>query len=630
MCGRPGSRAVGFERQGRRGGPTYDVLGKGNQPAVRVVAKLVKNDTGRHAVVFRSGDSSVDPSQSCHDSPATRCMTRAVPSAQRLCSVGILRLGNRKAMVLGVAVALGALGVAWSRTVGEMWLRWYPFWGLSELGLIERFTRGDSYYTHGPLVPVASLLIAYLIYCRAGIPVGRSRGAGVLGWMILAACLSTHLISLYATVTFVSGYSLIGVLYGLILIWGGWPMFRTYVWPIGLLVFMVPLPMAWISDLNFHLKVQAIRMALWLTTEVFRVPAIMDGSYVYLLPGPDGQAKILIIDNVCSGLRSLISLAWFSSILVPFSRVAGCRRLVLLAASVPVAIGCNVVRITTFNIVTHCYSADVLPPGSRLHEFLGLMMFAMAIGVLLGLERLLVAFRRFPKSETTNGRFSDRPGSPVGLRMVQPTPVSIGVLVLVAIASVLCTGPAVALNTALVARRAVPTSFTINEQLFTSYDLELDQDVLSILETDDYVFRRYTGPNGRDTLYLLIVFSANSRKGTHPPDACLEAGGEQIVHKQIHRLRVGGIGELDMRELVSQNRNRHRYHLYTYWCSGRYTSSFLLQQATIFLNSLTSRHAGGALIRLTVPVENKDIAAARRLALSAATQLLPMIDRRLP
>lgn len=572
----------------------------------------------------------MNPVQSRRHTPTTRWMTRAGAPGERLYSVVLLTLGNRRAMGLGIAVALGALGIAWSHTVGEMWLRWYPFWSISELGLLERFTRGDSYYSHGPLVPLASLLIAYLIYCRAGIPVGRSRGASAWGWTTLAAFSSTHLISLYASVTFVSGFSLIGVLYGLILIWGGWPMFRTYVWPIGLLAFMVPLPMAWISDLNFHLKVQAIRMALWLTTEVFRVPAIMDGSYVYLMPAPDGQAKTLIIDNVCSGLRSLISLAWFSSILIPFSRVVGCRRLLLLAAAVPVAIGCNVVRITIFNIVTHCSTSDVLAPGSRLHAFLGLMMFAMAIGVLLGLERLLAAFRRFPKSERTDGHSSDRPHPPVGATMMRPTPVSIGVLVLVAIASVFFTRPAVALDTGLVARHAVPTTFTINDRLFTCYDLELDEDALSVLETDDYVFRRYTGPHGRDTLYLLIVFSSNNRKGTHPPDACLEAAGEHIVHKQIHRLSVGGIGELDMRELVSQNYTRHRYHLYTYWCSGRYTSSFLLQQATIFLNSLTSGNAAGALIRLTVPVEHNDVANARRLALSAATQLMPKIDRGLP
>lgn len=128
-------------------------------------------------------------------------------------------------------------------------------------------------------------------------------------------------------------------------------------------------------------------------------------------------------------------------------------------------------------------------------------------------------------------------------------------------------------------------------------------------------------------MYLLIVFSSNNRKGTHPPDTCLEAAGEQIVHKQMHRVSAGGIGELDMRELISQNHARHRLHLYTYWCSGRYTPSLLWQQATIFLNSLTSRNPAGALIRLTVPVEDLDVAKARRLALSAASELMPRIDR---
>ena len=128
----------------------------------------------------------------------------------------------------------------------------------------------------------------------------------------------------------------------------------------------------------------------------------------------------------------------------------------------------------------------------------------------------------------------------------------------------------------------------------------------------------------------MFIFSSNNRKGTHPPDVCLEAAGEQIIHKQIHRLSVGGIGELEMRELVSQTHTRLKYHLYTYWCAGQYTPSFLSQQATIFLNSLTSRNAAGALISFTVAVERQDVARARRLALSAATELMPKIDRRLP
>ena len=105
------------------------------------------------------------------------------------------------------------------------------------------------------------------------------------------------------------------------LLWGGWPLARAYWVPVVLLVFMVPLPMNWIADLNLTLKIQAVRAALWLTTELFGVPAIIDGSYTHLLPDISDHLKTLVIENTCSGLRSLISLIWFASLFIVFCQV---------------------------------------------------------------------------------------------------------------------------------------------------------------------------------------------------------------------------------------------------------------------------------------------------------------------
>lgn len=532
--------------------------------------------------------------------------------------------------VIGLGIAIAALAVAWSHTFGEMWLRWFPAWNVSGLGLVDRFTRGASYYTHGPLVPLMSAVLAWVVYKQVGIPMDRTRRTAALGWLTLVTFLSAHLLSLYARVTFVSGFALIGVLGGLMLIWGGWALLRAYAWPIALMAFMVPLPMAWISDLNFDLKLHAINSALWLTTEVFHVPAVMDGSYVYLMPGPHSEPKTLIVDNVCGGLRSLISLVWFSCLLAPFYRVSGRWRLLLLGAAGPIAVGCNVIRITTLTLLVHYHGPEAAEPGSWTHESLGIMMFVTAIGLLLGLERLLTLLCRLPRRGSTTERPPGGRPLPVPARMVQPTPLSIGVLVLVTVPSVLWSDQAVAHNVSQVARNAVPATLAIDGVMFSGRDLALDQDTLLVLETNDYVFRRYTSPYGQGTVDLLIIFSSNNRKGTHPPEVCLEAAGEHIVDKQIHRLAVDGIGEVDLRGLVSQANTRLEYHLYVYKCGNRYTPSFLTQQATIFLNGLTARNAAGALIRFSVPAEHHDVDAARRLALSAASALLPKINEGLP
>ena len=85
-----------------------------------------------------------------------------------------------------------------------------------------------------------------------------------------------------------------------------------------------------------------------------------------------------------------------------------------------------------------------------------------------------------------------------------------------------------------------------------------------------------------------------------------------------------------MREVVSQDNTRLTHHLYVYKCGDQYTPRFLTQQAMILINGLTAGNASGALIHFTVPVERQNVARARYLALSAASQLMPTIDEGLP
>ena len=179
------------------------------------------------------------------------------------------------------AVAL-LLSISWSHTFYEMWLRWFPAWKISSTSSWNRIVEGDSYYTHGPLVPVVSLIMAWFVYKRAGFQLRRTPSATVIGWAIFLFSLAAHLASMYARVTFISGYALIGVMLGLFMLWGGWRLLRQYWIPVACLIFMVPMPMAWIADLNFSLKTEAIGAAIWLTNTVFHLPPIPLHQYILL------------------------------------------------------------------------------------------------------------------------------------------------------------------------------------------------------------------------------------------------------------------------------------------------------------------------------------------------------------
>lgn len=539
-------------------------------------------------------------------------------------------------VIVGLALTAGLMTAAWHHTFREMWLRWHPAWTFSHYPVLERLTLGDSYYSHGLLVPLVSVLVAVAAYRRVGLPVGRSRSGTAMGWLLLVTFLTVHLVGVYARVTFVSGFALIGVLGGLILCWGGWPLLRVYAWPVALLVFMVPLPMSWVADLNFLLKIQAGSASLWLTNEIFQVPAVMDGSFIHLLPDAAGHSRSLVMENVCSGLRSLVSLSWFASLLALVCRLSLRWRIGLLAAAAPIALACNVVRITIMTVACHLFGTQVVHANGWLHAVSGLCAFAGALVLLTALERMIASSGRMLGRDWTDDRlfgFLSRTPRTGWTTLAVWRPTTLGALVVTAGLSVLWARPSVARAQGDRARQAVPRSITINDVFYSSMEMELSEGTRIMLETDDYAYRRYvavSGANAGRSFDLLIVFSPDNRKGTHPPEVCLEARGDHIIARQTHTLDVDGVGCMTLRELISQRGTQQTCHLYVYKCGDHYTPNFFNQQAAILLNGLISRSAAGALIRFSVPVAGRQVDEARSLALAACGKLMRSIHERLP
>ena len=540
--------------------------------------------------------------------------------------------GRGKLLLLLIVVLLAA---GWHRTFMEMWLRWFPAWHTDGLTLMDRFTQGDSYYTHGPLVPLTNLVIAWLIHKRVGVPVRRSRSAAWLGGLMLAVFLIFHLLSVSpsARVMFVSGFSLIGVIGGLVLLWGGWPLARAYWLPIVLLFFMVPIPEVAIVDLNFRLKFLAGETALWLTTNLFGVPAVMDGSYVYLPPDELGNPKTLVIENVCSGLRSLISLIWFAALFAMVCRTRGWWRLFMLAMAGPVAVASNIVRITSLNLAAHYGSIQIAGPKGWFHDLSGLLVFALALGFLFTLEQAVITLSKVCRRDWIDYRLlgyldgiSRSDIANHGRTQVAPL-VALG---LTAALSVYWSTYVWEGDVSTAIEDVVPVSIEFDGVTFEGEDHKLDQLSLIILEYPDYVYRRYMSPNTGDWVDLLIVFSANNRKGTHPPEVCIEGAGNKITTTQVTSMTVPEFGEVSMRELITQRANEQTCFLYIYKCGDKYTPSFFAQQFWIFVNGLTARNTSGALIRISVSARTQDVEPARKLAADAASALMPYIDQKLP
>jgi exosortase len=265
-------------------------------------------------------------------------------------------------------ILLIAAGGLFYWTIGRMWVRW---------------NSEHSYYSHGPLILPIAIVTAWLIVRNRGLPMHSTRGSRAAGLTLLIGALLIHLASMYALVTFVSGFMIIPVLAGCVLYLGGWPMLNRLWFPIAFLAFMIPLPDLTIADINFRLKMIAAEASTAIVNGM-GVPAHLKGAEINLMGG-----KKLTVEDACSGLRSLISLLAFVTLFTYACKLRGYKRAALFLSAVPVAVVANVVRIVVLTLVADKYGVALSVPGGWVHDLMGFVVFVIAFCFLFVLEELL-------------------------------------------------------------------------------------------------------------------------------------------------------------------------------------------------------------------------------------------------
>jgi len=245
--------------------------------------------------------------------------------------------------------------------------------------MADRWMARDSYYSHGLLIP---LVTAFLIWQRreqiAAAEV-RSSAWG-LAWLGLGVLL--QLASAFWRIYFTSGFSMLFVILGLVLFVFGRGITRQVLFPLVFLVFMIPLPMSVIADVSLKLKLLAAYCAVKVIS-LGGIIAVQEGSMIHL------TNCTMTVGDVCSGLRSIISLLALGAV---FGYVRGLRwpyHLALFISSVPIALCANIVRIVGLCLVARFQGAERAT--GVVHDISGFLVFAVALVMLLGMEKMIAA-----------------------------------------------------------------------------------------------------------------------------------------------------------------------------------------------------------------------------------------------
>jgi len=166
---------------------------------------------------------------------------------------------------------------------------------------------------------------------------------------------------------------------GAVLILGGAAFLRAWRFPFLLSLFMLPKLAIVYNRATLPLQLAATQLARGIL-HLAGVPVVADGSLLQL-----GQ-RVFSVDPACNGIRFLLSLAFLGVLFAYRFDEKAWMRVALLAASIPLALGANAVRIAG-TVAVGAWS-PALAEGA-MHTLLGTLVFALAAAGLVGLRGLL-------------------------------------------------------------------------------------------------------------------------------------------------------------------------------------------------------------------------------------------------
>lgn len=243
--------------------------------------------------------------------------------------------------------------------------------------MANRWFETESYYGHGILIPFVSL---YLVWQRKEILGKIKINGNNLGLAIIAAGLFIHIICAALKVYFISGFSLVFVMYGLVIFFFGKEMAKNLIFPIFFLFAMVPLPLALIGTVTVKMKLFAAQCATVILNHI-GFPSIRDGSVIRM------PNSFIAVEAPCSGLRSLISLMTLGLLFAYAMKISYWKKAILFASSIPIALATNIGRIVAISAVNDLYGERVSM--GIFHDISGYMVFAAAFGGLFWVSRIL-------------------------------------------------------------------------------------------------------------------------------------------------------------------------------------------------------------------------------------------------
>ncbi len=270
----------------------------------------------------------------------------------------------------------------------------------NEIERIIHLWISDPSWSHGFLIPLFSLYfihqrreailnlefapdrLANLMTGRPNEPLGPGQTrANYLGLVFLLGMLAFYAFNVVspAGYAYFRPLALIGTLAAVVLFLGGWRLLTLTWLPIVFLIFAVPLPRRYYVSFTIPMRELAATVATALLNMVSDLQASCSGVVIDIVYQGRRLQPPLDVAEACSGMRLLMAFLALGVAMAYLHERPFWQRLVLLVSTVPIAILCNIIRVTITGFLY--VLVDPIYTQGTYHDALGLAMLPLAFGL---------------------------------------------------------------------------------------------------------------------------------------------------------------------------------------------------------------------------------------------------------
>lgn len=481
-------------------------------------------------------------------------------------------------------------------------------------------------YSHGPLIPILSLLLFLRQLREFPADPGPKRNRWI-GVCVILAAIFLGTLGRLSNISDLVAYATIIWVGGILLVSFGWQTGKHFWPPVLHLVYMLPLPGVVYYKLSTSLQYISSELGVWFL-QILSVPVFLEGNIIDL-----GVLKLHVAE-ACSGLRYLFPILSFSYIFAVLYRGPMWHKAVLLLSAAPITVLMNSVRIAVAGLLADRLGIEWLEGFT--HFFEGWVIFILCI-LLLFLLAWLMLFLHPQKLRLTEALDLETDGL-IGqagrLRHIRAS----RAMIAAAVAMVLAVG----------AITLVPdrTSGPIERDPFTLFPRTLgdwqqsgaaeilSESVARSLGADDYHSIHLVNPEASASVgFFSAWYDDQSKGGVHSPEICLPGSGWEIAWLERTNIanRIGHDTPFNINRAIIQKGETRMMVFYWFEQKGRKVAWDFAAKFYLMVDGITTGRTDGALVRLTTLItEQETDAQAEARLMDVLGEILEPLPRFIP